>query len=59
MSDLVGNPEDRFSHNEAHMYDIIGQRVDMGAQEGKYVVLRFGLYRFEITSRIGPGRLTR
>ena len=20
MSDLVGNPEDRFSHNEAHLY---------------------------------------
>ena len=20
MSDLVGNPKDRFSHNEAHMY---------------------------------------
>ena len=20
MSDLVGNPEDRFSHNEAHIY---------------------------------------
>ena len=20
MSDLVGNPEDRFSHNEAHMF---------------------------------------
>ena len=22
MSDLVGNPEDRFSHNEAHIADI-------------------------------------
>ena len=23
MSDLVGNPEDRFSHNGTHMYDFI------------------------------------
>ena len=22
MSDLVGNPEDRFSHDEAHMYAV-------------------------------------
>ena len=22
MSDVVGNPEDRFSHNEAHMYTV-------------------------------------
>ena len=22
MSDLVGNPEDRFSHNEAHMLNV-------------------------------------
>ena len=23
MSDLVGNPKDRFSHNEAHMEEVI------------------------------------
>ena len=23
MSDLVGNPEDRFSHNEAHIYSSV------------------------------------
>ena len=23
MSDLVGNPEDRFSHNEAHIFVIV------------------------------------
>ena len=23
MSDLVGNPEDRFSHNEAHLLDSV------------------------------------
>ena len=25
MPDLVGNPEDRFSHNEAHLVDSIGK----------------------------------
>ena len=25
MSDLVGNPEDRFSHNEAHLGQYVGQ----------------------------------
>ena len=25
MSDLVGNPEDRFSHNEAHIYEQVHQ----------------------------------
>ena len=24
MSDLVGNPEDRFSHNEAHIVPVLG-----------------------------------
>ena len=24
MSDLVGNPEDRFSHNEAHIIPVLG-----------------------------------
>ena len=37
MSDLVGNPEDRFSHNEAQMMSVV-KMVDMNAQylsEGK------------------------
>ena len=25
MSDLVGNSEDRFSHNEAHLTDLLGE----------------------------------
>ena len=34
MSDLVGNPEDRFSHNEAHMKvgfegSILHERISM------------------------------
>ena len=27
MSDLVGNPEDRFSYNEAHMIDSVDSTV--------------------------------
>ena len=27
MSDLVGNPEDRFSHNEAQLYNVGGFRI--------------------------------
>ena len=28
MSDLVGNPEDRFSHNEAHICLIFAKNID-------------------------------
>ena len=28
MCDLVGNPEDRFSHNEAHFLDVESKGVD-------------------------------
>ena len=29
MSDLVGNPEDRFSHNEAQLYISVGRSGTM------------------------------
>ena len=29
MSDLVGNPEDRCSHNEAHMTSVPGQATQI------------------------------
>ena len=30
MSDLVGNPEDRFSHNEAHLLHSSGEKFAFG-----------------------------
>ena len=38
MSDLVGNPEDRFSQNEAHIAHVISPR-------GHVLLLNIGLYR--------------
>ena len=32
MSDLVGNPEDRFSHNEAQMSRVVG-KPDFGVYD--------------------------
>ena len=32
MSDLAGNPEDRFSHNEAHLLEIQRYNVNMPMQ---------------------------
>ena len=38
MSDLVGNPEDRFSHNQAHLeiFVIVGRMTD--GQRGMHAV---------------------
>ena len=42
MSDLVGNPEDRFSQNEAHLY-FLTARFD------KYLIeIRLGVKKFFI-----------
>ena len=32
MSDLVGNPEDRFSHNEAHITFLVSKSASVPAQ---------------------------
>ena len=34
MSDLVGNPEDRFSHNEAHLFRVLGIAPESRAGAG-------------------------
>ena len=45
MLDLVGNPEDRFSHNEAHMYksrlSIIESQVNGPMKAKLYVYFKF------------------
>ena len=33
MSDLVGNPEDRFSHNEAHIMSLLMRKVVSGSDQ--------------------------
>ena len=38
MSDKVRNPEDRFSHNEAHIVKFI---VVSGRMEGRHVALEY------------------
>ena len=38
MLDLVGNPGDRFSHNEAHISSSHGDQ-DLGAMARKFAVL--------------------
>ena len=38
MSDLVGNPEDRFSHNEALMTSVGEEKADRSAMERCFVV---------------------
>ena len=46
MSDLVGNPEDRFSHNKAHIRSR-GDSIDVGFQlMGEFIfILAHGVQR--------------
>ena len=44
MSDLVGNPEDRFSHNEAHMY----MHVTQGVQHRMVLVVIFCIFNIKL-----------
>ena len=37
MSDLVGNPEDRFSHNEAHFMTCLAFAIAVGGDINKGV----------------------
>ena len=39
MSDLVGNPEDRFSHVEAHnKVDLYSKTTDLGKQHSQVIL---------------------
>ena len=51
MSDLVGNPEDRFSHNKAQIilekvqnYDFVRHGINESLRHGMYETLRHGIY---------------
>ena len=44
MSDLVGNPEDRFAHNEAHIlseahlaYPVAAELSELGVNRGRVI----------------------
>ena len=44
MSDLVGNPEDRFSHNESHVVSVAVSYM-VGNRKTGFVVTRFLYFR--------------
>ena len=56
MSDLVGNPEDRFSHNEAHLlFVVLGELTDFrekNERRGAIVDVKVSPSRYEITGSL-------
>ena len=44
MSDLVGNPEDRFSHNEAHLRKFTSYESHLPQQEYTVTLSEHGMY---------------
>ena len=55
MLDLVGNPEDRFSDNEAHLLEITTSVV--GSCRKSILVYRFSVVTVQSAKRLYPSRL--